>query len=98
MDMLRSDLRVACRQMLKAPAFAATVILVLAAGFGVSNSIYSVVRDVLLTPLPHKEPWRPVQIVSRWPAGHQAAPGMVERIAVARMQCPPERGSIGIAH
>jgi len=67
MDMIRSDLRVACRKMLQAPAFAATVILVLAAGSGVSISIFSIVRNVLLSPLPYKEPERLVQIVSRWP-------------------------------
>jgi hypothetical protein len=84
--------------MLQAPAFAATVILVLAAGSGVGISIFSVFRNVLLTPLPYKEPGRLVQIVSRWPVGHQAAPGMVERIAEARMQLTPNEGSIGIAH
>ena len=67
MDMIRSDLRVACRQMLQAPAFAATVILVLAAGSGVSISIFSIVRNVLLSPLPYKEPERLVQIVSGGP-------------------------------
>lgn len=67
MASLRSDLRQAARQLYKAPAFAATVVLVLAAGFSVSVAIFSIVRNVLLSPLPFRDPGRLVQIVSRWP-------------------------------
>ncbi|HEV2134541.1 MAG TPA: ABC transporter permease [Terracidiphilus sp.] len=64
---LASDLRQAARQIYKAPAFAATVVLLLAAGFGVSVAIFSIVRNVLLNPLPYRDPGRLVQIVSWWP-------------------------------
>jgi putative ABC transport system permease protein len=64
---LRSDLRQAARQIYKAPAFAAIVVLVLAVGFGVSVAIFSIVRNVLLRPLPFRDPGRLVQIVSWWP-------------------------------
>lgn len=64
---LKSDLRQAARQIYKAPAFAATVVLVLAAGFGVSVAIFSIVRSVLLSPLPFHDPGRLAQIVSWWP-------------------------------
>lgn len=66
-NFLLGDLRQAWRQILKAPAFAATVVLVLAAGFSVCIAIFSIVRHVLLSPLPYKDPGRLVQIVSRWP-------------------------------
>jgi predicted permease len=61
------DLRQAWRQILRAPAFGATVVLVLAAGFGISVAIFSIVRTVLLSPLPYNDPDRLVQIVSWWP-------------------------------
>lgn len=64
---MRGDLRQAWRQIRRAPAFAATVVLVLAAGFGVSVAIFSIVRSVLLQPLPFRDPGRLAQIVSRYP-------------------------------
>jgi putative ABC transport system permease protein len=67
MEFLRKDLRQAWRQILRAPAFATTVVLVLTVGFGVCIAIFSIVRHVLLSPLPYKNPDRLVQIVSRWP-------------------------------
>lgn len=49
------------------PGFSATAVLVLAAGFGVSIAIFSIVRAVLLAPLPYNEPSRLIQMVSWWP-------------------------------
>ncbi|HEX8712869.1 MAG TPA: ABC transporter permease [Terracidiphilus sp.] len=66
-DSIRNDLRQDWRQICAAPAFAATVVLLLAAGIGVSVAIFSIVRSVLLTPLPFHDPERLVQIVSWWP-------------------------------
>jgi predicted permease len=66
-ESLSSDLRQVWRQMLKAPIFLATVILMLACGFGVSIAVFSIVRYVLLSPLPYKDPGGLVQIVSQWP-------------------------------
>jgi putative ABC transport system permease protein len=62
-----TDLRQTVRQVSKAPAFSASVVLVLAAGFGISVAVFSVVRNVLLSPLPYNEPHRLIQIVSWWP-------------------------------
>ncbi|HEX3435348.1 MAG TPA: hypothetical protein VHT24_01165, partial [Pseudacidobacterium sp.] len=67
LEFLYSDLRQACRQIGKAPVFAATAVLVLAAGFGVSIAIFTIVRNVLFATLPYKEPEQLIQIVSRWP-------------------------------
>jgi putative ABC transport system permease protein len=62
-----ADLRHASRQIRRMPAFSATAVLVLAAGFGVSIAIFSIVRTVLLAPLPYNEPSQLIQIVSWWP-------------------------------
>ena len=63
---LSNDLRQVCRQIRKGPGFTGAVILVLAAGFGVSTAVFSIVRSILLRPLPYKNPERLVQIVSTW--------------------------------
>ncbi len=62
-----ADLRQTVRQICKTPAFGASVVLMLAAGFGISVAVFSVVRNVLLSPLPYNEPDRLIQIVSWWP-------------------------------
>src|SRR3984957_1291044 len=66
-ESLGADLRQAIRKICKAPAFSASVVLLLASGFGISVAIFSVVRNVLLSPLPYNEPHRLIQIVSWWP-------------------------------
>ncbi len=53
--MLISDLRYAARSLARAPGFALTVILTLGLGIGANTAIFSVVRGVLLRPLPHKD-------------------------------------------
>ena len=64
MDGARGDLRQVCRQLGKAPGFAAVVILMMAAGIGVSTAIFSIVRSVLLRPLPYRDPNALVQVIS----------------------------------
>jgi predicted permease len=53
--MLISDFRYAVRTLSRAPGFALTVILTLGLGIGANTAIFSVVRGVLLRPLPHKD-------------------------------------------
>ncbi|HEU5238303.1 MAG TPA: permease prefix domain 1-containing protein, partial [Pyrinomonadaceae bacterium] len=55
---LSYDLRYASRTLIKRPAFAAVVILVLALGIGATSAIFTVVNAVLLRPLPYPEPDR----------------------------------------
>lgn len=64
MEGLSSDLRQVCRQLGKAPGFAAVVIAMMAMGLGVSTAIFSIVRNVLLNPLPYRDPGRLMQVVS----------------------------------
>ena len=50
-----ADLRFAFRALRRTPAFTATVIATLALGLGANTAIFSVVRGVLLKPLPHRD-------------------------------------------
>ena len=50
-----SDLRYAVRSLLRARGFALTVVLTLGLGIGANTAIFSVIRGVLLRPLPHRD-------------------------------------------
>lgn len=52
---MRLDLRYVLRSLLRAPGFALAVILTLGLGIGANTAIFSVVRGVLLKPLPHRD-------------------------------------------
>jgi putative ABC transport system permease protein len=62
---LVQDLRFAVRSFLRAPRFTVPAVLALALGIGATSAIFSVVRGVLLEPLPYRDPDR---IVSIWEA------------------------------
>ena len=53
--MRRSDLRYALRSLARARGFAIAVVLTLGLGIGANTAIFSVVRGVLLRPLPHRD-------------------------------------------
>src|SRR6476620_11446268 len=53
--MFLSELRYALRSLARARGFAIAVILPLGLGIGANTAIFSVVRGVLLKPLPHRD-------------------------------------------
>jgi putative ABC transport system permease protein len=62
-ETMASDLRFGIRQLVKSPAYAVTAVLTLALGIGATTAIFSVVKAVLMAPLPYKDPSR---IVAVW--------------------------------
>jgi putative ABC transport system permease protein len=53
--MLLADLRYAVRSVLRARGFALAVVVTLGLGIGATTAIFSVVRGVMLKPLPHRD-------------------------------------------
>jgi putative ABC transport system permease protein len=66
MDELRQDVRGALRLLLRSPGFAAVVILTMAVAIGATTSVFSVVRGLLLKPLPYRDPAKLVRFYAAW--------------------------------
>jgi putative ABC transport system permease protein len=66
MEVFLQDVRYALRGLRRSPGFAAAAIATLALGMGATTAIFSVIRAVVLSPLPYAEPDRRVMIWSRW--------------------------------
>jgi putative ABC transport system permease protein len=58
----RDDVRLAIRQLMKAPGFATVATITLALGIGVNSAIFALVDATLLRPLPFHEPDRLVAV------------------------------------
>ncbi len=65
-DALRQDVEGAVRGLWKSPGFAVAALVTLALGIGATSAIFSVVKAVLLTPLPYDAPEQRVMVWSKW--------------------------------
>src|SRR5262245_53994132 len=72
------DVRYGLRILAKSPGFTAATVLTLALGIGANTAVVSVIKTVLLEPLPYPEPDRMVQLVLSSPAW---APGKTDNVA-----------------
>ena len=61
------DVALGLRQMLKAPAFSAAIVLTMALGIGANTAIFSLVRGLVLKPVPYHDPER-VAFLLGWDA------------------------------
>ena len=62
LDGLVRDFRISCRTLLRSPEFSIVAIAVLALCIGATTSLFTVVRSVLLRPLPFRDPDRLVML------------------------------------
>ncbi|MBV8632543.1 MAG: ABC transporter permease [Silvibacterium sp.] len=77
-ELAMRDLRIAGRTLLRTPGFALTAILVIGLGIGANIALFTVVRSVLLKPLPFRDPDRLVRLyehsaVGSFPFNNSAA-------------------------
>jgi len=71
MDTLLQDVRYSVRRLIKRPGFAVVVIATLGLGIGANTAIFSVVKSVLLAPLPYPEPDRLMMVWETKPAANR---------------------------
>ena len=65
-DNVRRDLRIGLRGLLRRPAFTLTALATLALGIGANTAVFTVIRHVIMAPLPYHDPDRAVMVWSKW--------------------------------
>ncbi len=70
---LGRDLRIACRSLVRVPAFSLTAILTIGLGIGAAAAMFSVIDGVLLRPLPYPDADRIVQLFQIGDTGRRGA-------------------------
>jgi predicted permease len=68
------NLRYGARTLRRAPGFAATAIVVMALGIGATTSLFTIVRSVLLKPLPFKDPEQLVMLYEHFRQSPSSSP------------------------
>ncbi|MEM7352527.1 MAG: ABC transporter permease [Acidobacteriota bacterium] len=67
MESFLEDLRYAFRSLGRAPGFVAAVLIILALGIGATSAVFSVVKGLLLSPLPFEQPERLTRVYGTLP-------------------------------
>jgi predicted permease len=70
LESLWRDVRYGLRTLARAPGFALTAILVMALGIGATTSLFTIVRSVLLRPLPFRDPDQLVMVYEHFRQGN----------------------------
>ena len=70
MGNLLGDLRYALRSLARQPTYTAVALLTLVLGIGSNTAIFSVIKAVLLNPLPYEDPSRLIVLAERNPDGN----------------------------
>ena len=86
------DLRHGVRVLRRAPGFTVAALVTLALGIGATSAIFSVVRTVMLEPLPYHQPGSDRRGVGDQPRRHQPErdrPGQLRRLARAHANARP---------
>jgi len=73
---LARDLRYTLRTLARTPGFTLTAILVMALGIGATTALFTVVRSVLLNPLPYPQSSRLVSLYESETVSHSPSPWM----------------------
>ena len=69
LELLVHDVRLGVRTLVRTPGFASIAILVMALGIGANVALFSIVRSILLKPLPYNDPGRLVRLYEQSAGG-----------------------------